>query len=368
LPFIGAPEIVLSMAFSPDGDMLVVNGTDLQNMDKSWIALWDVANRQQLSEPLSHQPETFLELAFSRDGKTLASSSESSTVTLWDVDPNSWRKRACLVANRNLSYAEWKQHLGDEPYQATCPGVPVDIHGLVLEGERLAKSGELTRATDVLRQARDLDPQLQLEPGVQVKRLWRQSLIEQGEQFAKAGNVSRAVSLFQQAIDIDPDPSLEPKAKAGALAAPRQLQEGLRSARGGKIQQAVAAIAEARKLDPSLKIDAQNWGELCRLGSISDRPRDIKDACENAVAAEPLNGSFRDSRGIARARIADRNGAIDDFEAFVAWAREKLNTRIGYQEVARLRDQIPQREGWIRALAANEDPFTPSLINELRQQ
>jgi hypothetical protein len=97
-----------------------------------------------------------------------------------------------------------------------------------------------------------------------------------------------------------------------------------------------------------LKIEAQEWGELCRLGSISDRPRDIMDAYENAVAAEPLNGSFRDSRVIARARTGDRHGAIDDFGAFVAWAREKLNTRIGYQEVARLIRN--ERTGFVRSL------------------
>jgi hypothetical protein len=86
------------------------------------------------------------------------------------------------------------------------------------------------------------------------------------------------------------------------------------------------------------------------------------------VAAEPWNERFRDSRGIARARTGDRHGAIDDFQAFVAGAREKLNTRIGYQEVARLQDQIPQRERWIRALLANEDPLAPNLIDELRQR
>lgn len=367
-PFIGAPEIVLGMAFSPDGDTLVVNGTDLRNLDRSWIALWDVATRQQLSEPLSRQPETFRGLAFSRDGKALASSSESSTVTLWDMDPDSWRKRACVIANRNLSYAEWKQYLGDEQYRATCPGVPVDIKGLVLEGERLARSGDLTPATNVLRQARTLDPQLRIEPDVAVKRHWRESLIEQGEYFAKAGDVSRAVSLFQQAIDVDPEPPLEPRAKANVLAAPRRLQEGLRLARAGKIEEAAAAVAEVSKLNPSLEIDAQTWGELCQLGSLSARPKDVMDACDHAVTVEPENGSFHDSRGIVRARIGDRPGAIDDFEAFVAMSRHRLNMRIGYDLVERLRAQIPQREDWIRALRANEDPLTPNLVEELRRQ
>jgi hypothetical protein len=45
-------------------------------------------------------------------------------VRLWDVDPHSWRQRACVIANRNLTREEWWKYMGDEPYRKTCPELP----------------------------------------------------------------------------------------------------------------------------------------------------------------------------------------------------------------------------------------------------
>jgi WD40 repeat protein/tetratricopeptide (TPR) repeat protein len=361
--FIGAPEVVLSMAFTPDGGTLAVSGLELQSGEGS-ITLWDVGTRQALSEPLQRQLDGFLEIAFSPDGETLVSSGKSSAVMRWEVDPSYWRDRACFTANRNLTYVEWKQYLGGERYRATCPQAPVDIAGLVSEGERLAKSGDLDGATELLRRARDFDPRRQSPPDLEAERLWGQSLMEQGEYFAKAGDVSRAADLFRKAMDADHTLAFDPKAKAGSLAAPGRLEDGRQKARHGKLEAAVSAFAQAHELDPSLTIDAQDWDELCRLGSISGRPKDTMYACDNALASDPKNGSFHDSRGIARALTGDRRGAIEDLKAFVVWARPSLQTRGGYNRKA----QVSQREDWIRALLANEDPLTPDVIRALREQ
>jgi hypothetical protein len=34
----------------------------------------------------------------------------------------SWQRRACAVANRNLTQGQWNQFVGaDHPYERTCP-------------------------------------------------------------------------------------------------------------------------------------------------------------------------------------------------------------------------------------------------------
>ncbi len=67
------------MAFSPDGKTLASASRD------QTVRLWDVVTRQPLGEPLRGHSAAVLGVAFSPDGKTLASASGDQTVRLWDV-------------------------------------------------------------------------------------------------------------------------------------------------------------------------------------------------------------------------------------------------------------------------------------------
>ena len=83
--------------------------------------LWDVVTGQTIGEPLLGHTGSVTSVAFSPDGKNLASGSEDKTIILWDVDSLSWIQKTCQRAGRNFSQSEWNQYFPGEPYHLTCP-------------------------------------------------------------------------------------------------------------------------------------------------------------------------------------------------------------------------------------------------------
>jgi WD40 repeat protein len=69
-----------AIAFSPDGRMLASNGGGRS------ILLWDVQHRRLLGTPLAGPPAQLIDgIAFSPDGRILAGAGANATVRLWDV-------------------------------------------------------------------------------------------------------------------------------------------------------------------------------------------------------------------------------------------------------------------------------------------
>jgi WD40 repeat protein/DNA-binding SARP family transcriptional activator len=161
-PLTGHTGWVNSVAFSPDGKTLASGSSD------TTIRFWDVATRQPLGDPLEgHQAQVWsvifdpnqagrtlvsvgadgkvirwdmaarepsgppllgnVELetaALSPDSRTVALAGHDGVVHLWQLDDQGLAERACRLANRNLTSAEWRQYLHEDSYRKTCPKLP----------------------------------------------------------------------------------------------------------------------------------------------------------------------------------------------------------------------------------------------------
>ena len=115
-PFEAHAGVVMSTSFSPDGRVLATAGAD------GTVALWDVETRKPIGTPVTVAPDTMVTAAFSPDGSHLFAVSTSGEGIRLDASPESWKRRACGVAGRDLTAREWEDVLPERSYQAVCSG------------------------------------------------------------------------------------------------------------------------------------------------------------------------------------------------------------------------------------------------------
>jgi WD40 repeat protein len=122
-PTQGHGSALVGLSVDPGGETLATVGNDDGD-----VLLWDLASRRQIGTALpgdapNAQQANGRSLFYSSDGRRLLAFAFSSParITVWNVDPESWKRRACSIAGRNLSRDEWRDFVGDSPYHATCP-------------------------------------------------------------------------------------------------------------------------------------------------------------------------------------------------------------------------------------------------------
>ncbi|MCU0288019.1 MAG: hypothetical protein MUF15_16700 [Acidobacteria bacterium] len=74
----GHLSYVTSVAFSPDGKTLA------SGSDDNTIRLWDISSKKEAATLMGHSDKVTC-VAFSPDGKTIASASDDHTIRLWDL-------------------------------------------------------------------------------------------------------------------------------------------------------------------------------------------------------------------------------------------------------------------------------------------
>jgi len=117
-PLTGHTDQIYAVAFSPDGKLLATASAD------TTARLWDVASHQLVGDPLTGHTNLVRGVAFSPDGTLLATTSLDHTARLW-ATPATWVGHSCELVGRNLSQQEWDRYVGaGTPYVRQCAQYP----------------------------------------------------------------------------------------------------------------------------------------------------------------------------------------------------------------------------------------------------
>ena len=332
------PTKVKHVSFSPDGQRLATAGNDE-------VRLWDLSG-QQLAQWNTNQDKVLF-VSFSPDGQLIATAGWNGTVRLWDLSGRQlvdWN--LCQVEVTSVSFSPDGKCLA-------AAGGDGTVHLWRVEGlDEL-----LVRGCDWLKDYFVTHPEALEKLEVCQNRF---KPIEADRNLARAGDAENAsdkaipkgIAQCQKIPELFPPLNTALKKEVRQLAAKTLVAViGEMFARQGDIEKAVAAYSEAQTLDPTIEIPASVGDNLCRWGSLWGNPAEVMEACETAVALEPQNGKFRDSRGLARALTGNIAGAIEDFQAFVNWTDNQ--------------ERRSQRQRWLDALRVGENPFTEQEIESL---
>ena len=115
-PLLADTAEVTDVAFDQSGGRFVTTGHD-----DGTIKLWFTAGLQQEGPRLPSDADSTAAAAFEPGGGGLVVVDDRGGAFTWPTSPAAWEHRACSVAGRNLTRAEWRELVGGPRYTTVCP-------------------------------------------------------------------------------------------------------------------------------------------------------------------------------------------------------------------------------------------------------
>jgi WD40 repeat protein/DNA-binding SARP family transcriptional activator len=114
-PLLADSSPIADVAFDPSGQRFAITGS--QDGD---VKVWFTASLEQEGPRLAADPGSTAAATFSPDGTGLLVVDDNGGAFTWPMSLTAWEQRACSLAGRNLTRAEWAQFVAGGRYASVC--------------------------------------------------------------------------------------------------------------------------------------------------------------------------------------------------------------------------------------------------------
>ncbi len=328
--FSGHTDSVTAVAFSSrDRNQLATASND------GTVKIWDISSGRLVLNLAGKTREVTRSLAFSLDGAHLSTATDTS-VRVYPLDARELVQMALSQIIDTWAPAECDDYLH---MKRGCPKSMIDALGKIIEGNSLARAGDLDVAILSFKEAQQLDRTLKIDSLKQARVLKAEGLVVKARNLAMVGNVDGAVSTFRGAQDLNPALHFDPVVVTGKLAAQLFVDQGKTKASAGDADGAASSFARAKELDPSLSLDPQKEARTLAVQALTSRAKalavngDADGAASSFARAKELDPSLsldpqKEAKTLAVQALAGRakalavNGDVEGAVPLLRKARE----------------------------------------------
>jgi WD40 repeat protein len=341
-PFEEPTDALFTLAFSPDGKMIASSHA------YGSIILREVATGRSIGNPIQVKTGDVKGLAFSPDGKWLASA--SGTTNLWDLEtqvpvPHTLPGHSALV--KRVTFSPDGQILASIDEDSNIILWALDVQSWIETNcQRVGRNLTLVEWAQYFpnEEYRKTCEEFPKDPG------YYQGIVEQA---LSGSDVPRQIhrALEQLRNEMKTDSAIQDPAVISVDIVEEAIVKKIAATNTeGKLSWIRQAQEGQIPLDPFLN-DPTLLNSFCWFGSLKGYAPQVLTYCDRAVDLAPFNAAIRDSRGLARALTGDYAGAIEDFQFCV--------------ENDDSEEFVRQRQEWILELQAGRNPITPEVLEGL---